>query len=104
MSKPETMSVDQLATIFKALSDPNRLAILQMLRDECGGECRFEAAEGGKTVSEIAGCCDVGLSTVSHHLKELRQAGLIRCEKRGQWILCSPDPKALAAVKEFLEA
>ena len=98
------MDLDQLATVFKALSDPNRLAILQMLRDECGGECRFEAAAGGKTVSEIAGCCDVGLSTVSHHLKELRQAGLIRCEKRGQWILCSPDPNALAAVKEFLDA
>ena len=98
------MNLTKLAAIFKALSDPNRLAILQMLRDECGGECRFEAGDGGKTVSEIAGCCDVGLSTVSHHLKELRQAGLIRCEKRGQWILCSPDPNALAAVKEFLDA
>ena len=98
------MKVTELAAIFKALSDPNRLAILQMLRDECGGECRLEADAGGKTVSEIAGCCEVGLSTVSHHLKELRQAGLIDCERRGQWILCSPNPKALAAVREFLEA
>ncbi len=97
------MNVNELAAIFKALSDPNRLAILQMLRDECGGECRFEAGDGGKTVSEIAGCCQVGLSTVSHHLKELRQAGLIDCEKRGQWVHCSPNPRALAAVEEFLE-
>ena len=96
------MNITRLATIFKALSDPNRLAILQMLRDECGGECRFEAGDGGKTVSEIAGCCQVGLSTVSHHLKELRQAGLIDCEKRGQWVWCSPNPRALAAVEEFL--
>ena len=96
------MDIQQLATIFKALSDPNRLAILQMLRDECGGECRFEAGEGGKTVSEIAGCCEVGLSTVSHHLKELRQAGLIDCEKHGQWVRCSRNPQALAAVEAFL--
>ena len=96
------MKVNELATIFKALSDPNRLAILQMLRDECGGECRFEAGDGGKTVSDIASCCQVGLSTVSHHLKELRQAGLIDCEKRGQWVWCRPNPEALAAVEEFL--
>ena len=98
------MNVNELAAIFKALSDPNRLAILQMLRDECGGECTLEAEGGGKTVTEIAGCCEVGLSTVSHHLKELRQAGLINCEKRGQWVCCSPNPKALAALRQFLEA
>ena len=97
------MNVTELAAIFKALSDPNRLAILQMLREECGGECRFEAGDTGKTVSDIADCCQVGLSTVSHHLKELRQAGLIDCEKRGQWVWCSPNPKALAAVEKFLE-
>ena len=98
----KSFDVQELAAIFKALSDPNRLAILQMLREECGGECRFEAGEMGKTVSEIAGCCQVGLSTVSHHLKELRQAGLIDCEKRGQWVHCSPNPRALAAVEAFL--
>ncbi len=97
------MNINELATIFKALSDPNRLAILQMLRDECGDECRFEVGDGGKTVSEIAGCCQVGLSTVSHHLKELRQAGLIDCEKRGQWVYCSPNPQALAALQGFLK-
>lgn len=97
------MNTKELAAIFKALSDPNRLAILQMLRDECGGECRFDAEEGGKTVSEIAACCQVGLSTVSHHLKELRQAGLIDCERRGQWVCCSPNPRALAAVEVFLK-
>ena len=101
-SKPATVDVEELATIFKALADPTRLAILQMLRNECGGECRFEAADDGKTVSEIAGCCQVGLSTVSHHLKELRRAGLIDCEKRGQWVWCSPNPRALAAVEAFL--
>lgn len=97
------MNVHELAAIFKALSDPNRLAILQMLREECGGECRFEADGGGKTVSEIAGCCKVGLSTVSHHLKELRQAGLVDCERRGQSVWCSPNPRALATVEKFLK-
>ena len=102
-TRPEAIDTHRLAAIFKALSDPNRLAILQMLREECGGECRFEAGGEGKTVSEIAGCCEVGLSTVSHHLKELRQAGLIDCEKRGQWVHCSPNARALAAVERFLK-
>ena len=96
------MNVNELAAIFKALSDPNRLAILQMLRDECGGECRFEAGDGGKTVSEIAGCCQVGLSTVSHHLKELANADLITTEKRGKYLVAKINKETLAEVKQVL--
>ena len=103
MSKQATTTrIRDLAAIFKALSDPNRLAILQMLRDECGGECSFEPGETGKTVSEIAGCCAVGLSTVSHHLKELRRAGLIDCVKRGQKVCCTPNRAAIEAIESFL--
>jgi ArsR family transcriptional regulator len=98
------MKTEELARIFKALSDPNRLAILQMLREECGGTCRFEPGENGNTVSEIAKCCDIGLSTVSHHIKELKNAGLIECVKRGQWVYCSPRPEVLAQIREFVQA
>jgi len=96
------LNTEELARIFKALSDPNRLAILQLMRERCGAGCRFSAAEEGSSVSEIAKEFDLALSTVSHHLKELRNAGLIVCEKRGQWVHCAPNEDALKKIAEFV--
>lgn len=59
---------------FKALCDPNRLAILARLAEHCGP----------RTVSEIAGCCSVDLSVVSRHLALLRDAGILKAEKKGK--------------------
>ena len=42
-------------------------------------------------------------SVVSHHLKELRNAGVIQCEKRGQWVYCAPDEEVLKEIAEFIE-
>ncbi len=102
-----TSQVEQLALIFKALGDPTRLRILQTLRccspdveiDE-EGQCR---PAGSLSVGEV--CCglDQAMSTVSHHLKELRIAGLIRTEKRGRWIYCSVNPEALEPIQAFLD-
>ena len=98
---------EALALVFKALGDPTRLRIFQFLRccdreveiDEAG-QCR---PSGSLSVGEV--CCqlDQSMSTVSHHLKELRLAGLIRTEKRGRWIYCSVNPAGLALVREFLD-
>ncbi|MDX1501448.1 MAG: metalloregulator ArsR/SmtB family transcription factor [Thermoanaerobaculia bacterium] len=96
-------STAEIAAVFKALADPNRLAILQLLRECCGESCRFEPGEEGETVSEIARRFDLALSTVSHHLKELRNAGLIDCVKRGQWVYCTPNRDVLARLRTFLE-
>ncbi len=62
---------------FKALADPNRIAILARMAEE-GGE---------KTVSEVARCCPVDVSVVSRHLKILRAAGILEAEKRGKEVL-----------------
>jgi ArsR family transcriptional regulator len=101
MTKEET-----LAAIFRALGDPTRLRIFEFLRccdreveiDEAG-DCRPAAS---LSVGEV--CCrlDQAMSTVSHHLKELRLAGLIRTEKRGRWIYCSINPAGLDLIAEFL--
>ena len=93
---------DDLATLFKALADPNRLAIFQLVRER-GGEGR-SVQEAESSISEIAAGFRLSLSTVSHHIKELRRAGLIRCEKVGQTVYCSPDPEALEAIDAFLRA
>ncbi len=94
--------LEKLATIFKALSDPNRLAILELIRKRCGPECKVSAEEAGNTVSEIASQFDLSLSTVSHHVKELKTAGLIQCKKRSQWVYCEPNQTVLEQASEFL--
>ncbi len=104
------ISNSELALLFKALGDPTRLGIFQMLRRCAGTEAGVEIGESGElrpagslSVGEV--CCRLGgtASTISHHLKELRLAGLIRMEKRGRWIYCSVNPEALARVREFAE-
>lgn len=101
---------EQLARAFKALGDPTRLRIFQMLRCcetpvalEENGDCRpaGTVAEGSLSVGDV--CCQVkaSMSTVSHHLRELRLAGLIVTEKRGRTILCSVAPGALELLQDF---
>jgi ArsR family transcriptional regulator, arsenate/arsenite/antimonite-responsive transcriptional repressor len=95
--------------MFKALGDPTRLRIFEFLRDCCGpiavdssGDIRPVA---GPTVGEV--CCRVTgveriTSTISHHIKELRLAGLISVERRGKYIVCHVDREAVAALAAYL--
>ncbi len=91
-----------MATVFRALGDPSRLAIFELIRS-CEPDEGETLADLENSVSEIAGQFDLSLSTVSHHLKELRRAGLIRCERRGQRIHCSIDPEVVAEVGRYLD-
>ena len=65
------------SSIFKALSDQNRLKILDNI---CQNDCEC-------TVSEIAKCCDIDFSVVSRHLKVLRDAGILQAQKKGQKVI-----------------
>lgn len=96
--------LNDLARLFKALSDPNRLAILQYLRECCGPGCCVSEDEAGKNVGEIAKRFDIVLSTVSHHIKELRTVGLVSCTKQGKQVRCSINQEALDRIEAFLEA
>lgn len=88
----------ELASVFRALSDPNRLAIYELIRVRDPAS----VADLERSVSALAREFDLSLSTVSHHIKELRQAGLVRCVKRGQTVYCEADPAALAAIERFV--
>jgi ArsR family transcriptional regulator len=90
-----------LARVFKALGDPTRLAIFELIRSNADPESGHTSRELANTVSQIASQFDVSLSTVSHHLKELRGAGLIRCERRGQSIYCSVETAVLSDLERF---
>jgi DNA-binding transcriptional ArsR family regulator len=84
-------------TLFKALCDPNRLAILVRLAESCAPS----------TVSEIAECCPVNLSVVSRHLAQLREAGVLSAERRGKQVYYSARAeelvRTLRAIADALE-
>jgi ArsR family transcriptional regulator len=88
-----------LSRALRALANPNRLAIFERIHDH-GLCCRTDRK--GNTVCAIAEDFDLALSTVSHHLKELRDAGLISCERRGQQVTCAVNHAMLARVLELL--
>lgn len=67
----------ELSKVFKALGDPVRLRLLSMIASRAGGEV---------CVCDLTPAFDLSQPTVSHHLKLLRQAGLIDCERRGTWV------------------
>ncbi|MFI9239142.1 metalloregulator ArsR/SmtB family transcription factor [Streptomyces cinnamoneus] len=67
----------ELAKVFKALGDPVRLRLLSMIASRDGGEV---------CVCELTPAFELSQPTISHHLKLLRQAGLIDCERRGTWV------------------
>lgn len=91
-----------LSRVFKALANENRLKLFEQIRQKemcCKGN-----TFAGCCVGDIAREFRLSLSTVSHHLKELRDAGLILCEKRGQWIYCRVNRNALKKAEVFLKA
>ncbi|MGW5402517.1 ArsR/SmtB family transcription factor [Streptomyces sp. NPDC003952] len=77
-----TASLDEeaatgLAKVFKALGDPVRLRLLSMIASKDGGEI---------CVCDLTPAFDLSQPTISHHLKLLKQAGLIDSERRGTWV------------------
>ncbi|MFF6982530.1 ArsR/SmtB family transcription factor [Streptomyces sp. NPDC008343] len=83
----------ELAKVFKALGDPVRLRLLSMIASREGGEV---------CVCEMTPAFDLSQPTISHHLKLLRQAGLIDCERRGTWVYYWVLPGALDRLAGFL--
>lgn len=108
MDKLENERLDVVA-MFKALGDPTRLHIFEFLRSCCCPVAIEETGEvrlvSGPTVGEV--CCHVTgaeqiNSKISHHLKELRLAGLITVERRGKNMICGVNRNAVAALAVYL--
>jgi ArsR family transcriptional regulator len=98
-----------VAAMFKALGDSTRLHIFAFLRSCCGPVAVEETGAVrpivGPTVGEV--CCHVTgaeqiNSTISHHLKELRLAGLITVERRGKNMICGVNHGAVKALVLYL--
>ncbi len=90
-----TGAAGDLAVGFKALGDPVRLRLLSLIASHAGGEA---------CVCDVTGAFDLTGPTISHHLKVLREAGLITGERRGTWIYYRVLPDALSALSSLLDS
>lgn len=82
--------IEKLAEIFKALSDPTRLRLVKMLSANRGALC----------VNALSHMLGVTQSAVSQHLRVLRQAGLVRGERRGYFVHYALNPDVLEEYKD----
>ena len=83
----------RLATVLKALADPSRLRLLSLIKAQPDREC---------CVCNLTEPLGLTQPTVSHHLKVLREAGLIEREQRGSWAYFRIAEDQLALLRELL--
>ena len=83
-----------VARAFKALADPARLRLLSMIVSAAGEVC----------VCDMTSAFDLSGPTISHHLKVLRETGLVDCERRGTWVYYWPVPGRLQWLSSLLAA
>jgi ArsR family transcriptional regulator, arsenate/arsenite/antimonite-responsive transcriptional repressor len=82
-----------LAPVFKALGDPVRLRLVSLIGARAGGEV---------CVCELTSAFELSQPTISHHLRVLREAGLIDSERRGTWVYYRLVPDALERMAALL--
>jgi ArsR family transcriptional regulator, arsenate/arsenite/antimonite-responsive transcriptional repressor len=82
----------RMAAVAKALGDPIRLQLVDVLRKHAGKVC----------VCELVPLFDVGQPTLSHHLKKLREAGIVDSERRGLWAYYYVLPDSLKEISQWL--
>ena len=89
-AQPMTMAeAEQVAPLMKALADPVRLRLMSLVASHDGGEA---------CVCDLNDAFDLSQPTISHHMKVLREAGLVDRDKRGVWVYYRIRPQALAAI------
>lgn len=86
---------EQLAAVFASLSDPVRLKLFDLVR---------RAGTGGVCSCDLVAPLERSQPTISHHLKVLREAGLVESRREGTWIWYSVAPGALDVVATFTKA
>lgn len=88
----ERLEAERMAAIAKALGDPVRLTLVDVLRKHAGKVC----------VCELLPLFDLSQPTLSHHLKKLRDAGILDSQRRGLWVYYYVEPEALDELAAWL--
>src|SRR3954453_141516 len=82
----------RMAEVAKALADPIRVQLVDVLRKHAGKVC----------VCELVPLFEVSQPTLSHHLKKLREAGIVGVERRGLWAYYYVNPESTEALRKWL--
>jgi ArsR family transcriptional regulator len=90
----ERREAERMAAVAKALADPVRLQLVDVLRKHAGKVC----------VCELVPLFELSQPTVSHHLKVLREAGIVGAERRGLWAYYYVEPHALEELSAWLSS
>jgi ArsR family transcriptional regulator, arsenate/arsenite/antimonite-responsive transcriptional repressor len=90
----EREQAERMAPVAKAIGDPIRMQLIDVLRKHAGQVC----------VCELVPLFDLSQPTVSHHLKVLREAGLVGSERRGLWAYYYVNPDALEELSTWLSS
>ena len=102
MSNTRRVQIERFAGLLGALSNPHRLKIFLRLATCCPPGTTCEVEDGALAcVGELGEKLGIAPSTLSHHIKELSHAGLIRTTRRGRRIECGVDPDAVQALSAF---
>ncbi len=88
----ERAHAERMAEVAKALGDPVRMQLVDVLRKHAGKVC----------VCELVPLFDLSQPTVSHHLKKLRDAGIVGSERQGLWAYYYVKPEALREISAWL--
>jgi ArsR family transcriptional regulator, arsenate/arsenite/antimonite-responsive transcriptional repressor len=99
--KRDADQLDHLARMFRALGNPNRLRLFLNLLEESKLDLARGRVHDCFLVKLLAGL-ELGAPTVSHHVKELADAGLIHTEREGKQLICSVDPEGLSELRAAL--
>jgi ArsR family transcriptional regulator len=89
--RPGPDGLRRFAGLLKALADPTRLDMVELLARANGSLC----------VCDVESRFDLSQPTISHHLGLLRKAGLVLAERRGTWMHYTLSPTGLEQVREF---
>ena len=94
--------IQSLASVFKALSDPNRLLILSLLKKPGCCSIATSSSEKGMCACDIESQVDLSQPTISHHMRVLREAGLVHAEKVGPWMWYRRNEERLKELSDIL--
>jgi ArsR family transcriptional regulator len=93
----------EIVTVCKALGDPTRLKILELLKSKGRSCCELISRdEKGLCACDIEQAVGLSQAAVSHHMGLLRRAGLVNAEKRGRWIYYSRNEAVIAGLSGML--
>jgi ArsR family transcriptional regulator len=99
----DTKADERLEAQLKALADPTRRRIVELLRNKGCCSCDLvSAADPGLCICDLEGALKLSQPTITHHVQVLREAGLISTRKIGRWLYCRRDEEALDRLGEWL--